>query len=69
MLQSYRTLSKLLKMQIKFFTMSEEKTVVPAIYGALAAIMQETKAISKTEKNNNQNFMENPGSDDPLDQG
>lgn len=37
--------------------MSEEKTVVPAIYGALAAIMQETKAISKTEKNNNQNFM------------
>lgn len=57
MLQSYRTLSKLLKMQIKFFTMSEEKTVVPAIYGALAAIMQETKAISKTEKNNNQNFM------------
>ena len=27
--------------------MSEEKTVVPAIYGALAAIMQETKAIGK----------------------
>lgn len=37
--------------------MSEEKTVVPAIYGALAAIMQETKAIAKTEKNNGQNFM------------
>lgn len=37
--------------------MSEEKKSVPAIYGALASIMEETKAIGKTEKNQQQNFM------------
>lgn len=35
--------------------MDEPRT--PQIYGALAAIMEETKAIAKTEKNNGQNFM------------
>lgn len=35
--------------------MEEQKT--PQIYGAMAAIMEETKAIAKTEKNNGQNFM------------
>ncbi len=37
--------------------MSEEKTAPPAIYAALASIMEETKAIGKTEKNQQQNFM------------
>lgn len=35
--------------------MEEQKT--PKIYAALATIMEETKAIAKTEKNNGQNFM------------
>lgn len=38
--------------------MSEGKTApVPAIYGALASIMEETKAIGKTERNESQKFM------------
>lgn len=37
--------------------MSEEKSTQPAIYAALASIMEETKAIGKTERNQQQNFM------------
>lgn len=37
--------------------MSEEKSAPPAIYAALASIMEETKAIGKTERNQQQNFM------------
>lgn len=37
--------------------MSEEKTKTPVIYTALASIMEETKAIGKTEENKQQNFM------------
>lgn len=37
--------------------MSEEKTAPPAIYAALASIMEETKAIGKTERNEQQKFM------------
>ena len=37
--------------------MSEEKMSPPAIYGALASIMEETKAIGKTERNEQQKFM------------
>lgn len=34
-----------------------EKTDTPAIYGAIAAIMADTKAITKERKNTSQNFM------------
>ena len=39
--------------------MAESKTTekTPKIYGAIATIMRETKAIAKTEKNTQQNFM------------
>lgn len=35
----------------------EEPAKPPMIYSSLASIMEETKAIAKTEKNNGQNFM------------
>lgn len=36
---------------------TKTKTEIPKIYGAIATIMRETKAIAKTEKNTQQNFM------------
>lgn len=37
--------------------MSEQKVTTPVIYSALASIMEEIKAIEKTERNASQNFM------------